>query len=822
MATLLKFNHGLGDAVQFTAVLKALRRREPQREIDVFCLRGKHSALTGLCRRAYHEQELRPAEAEYDELLNLAWAECDRVYSGLPCTKTVRCLDEVFGITPTADELRYEIQIASAARERVRAYLQDVCQSRTSDGERFPVLLLHYEGNTATAQKNLSHRAAHRICAWAMCAGLVPVVLDWDGRSPLPDGRRIHCPGVSAQDLWGGFGSGDAEVLAALIEQSTVCVGIDSGPLHVAAATTTPTLGIWTGHHPLQYFDLADNVTHLVPENWQSKPPGSHPPAAETFTRFYEFETYARDRLPEALPAALGRLTGIEANPLNAENLVRHGELLLHADHPLQDLVIVRDILDNDAYHLAELSTSGGSEVVIDVGAHIGMFAVAWKRKNPQARIVCVEACPENLPALQANVRDEAEVVHAACTYEQGELALLNAVGKQCVSTGGSIVVSREELTREHDRQYFADRRPLPTVTLEEICRRLEVSHIDVLKLDCEGSEFSILEHTSLLPRIGMIVGEFHGYARWQQLRRAKFAGWKYRELSRNPRDDNGTFLLVNPNFARPTRPRAVHGSTGPETQPVLDADLAPIVVTGPGRSGTTWMQHALSQHRDVHIHGQEPLPRELVFQWLQTLLTAGQRAQRNNAALQYAVAHYAGSDADRTHQAVRQMYQQFLCGFGPERPRWGAKLLGLAASPESVAAWEDLWPDTRWIVCLRDPFVTLASQKNTFEPDRRPAEFIENWIACARFAQAHPRAAVFRIDELEQAAPDAREAAFAKVLTTAGLSMDDGVADWIRRWPVIHRVKPHQQRTWQLSQEQREYLLARYPELRAGDNSLS
>ncbi len=837
MTTLLKFDHGLGDAVQLTAVLRALARRQPDRVVDVFCLRGKHSAFTGLCRRAYHNQEPRPEESEYQEVLELGWQECGRVYPGLPCTKTVRCLDEVFGITPAADELRYQVAVSADARQRATDYLRQVCQSAglpvpdasAAEGTvPWPVLLLHYQGNTATESKNLSHRAAQRVCAWAMCAGLVPVILDWDHRSPLPDGKRIFCPGVSAQDIWGGFGSGDAEMLAALVSQAAVFVGIDSGPLHVAAATQTPTLGVWTGHHPVRYFDLADNVTHLVPSEWRKLSPAQDSEAAETFARLYRHETFAENLLPETLPAVLNRLTGKSADPLASPGLVRHGELHLHAAHPMQDLVIVRDILDNDAYHLRQLPTvRSKEEVVVDIGAHIGIFALAWRRlKNAEARIACVEACPENLPVLAANVGNQAEVIHAACTYEPHRLALLNAVGPGCVSTGGSIVVRRDQLPDQHDPQYFADQRPLSRVTLEEICERLGVDHIDVLKLDCEGSEFSILAETSMLPRIRLVVGEYHGYARWQRLRRSKFADWNYRELSRNAQDDNGTFLLINPAFSlaadQPTpASNMAHVGTSSHHMACADPDLAPIIVTGPGRSGTTWMQHALSQHAQVTIHGQEPLAREAVFQWLATLTSAGRRAKRNNGALRYAVPHYAGSPPGRVKEIVRRMYQEFLGGFGPLRARWGAKLLGLVGSSQAVQAWEDLWPDTRWIVCLRDPLVTLASQKNTFEPDRRPAEFLEQWIACARFAESHPRAVPFRIDRLQDASLAQREEAFARVLQTAGLGTDANVQAWLERCPVIHEVKPQRERSWQLTALQRQDLLARYPELEALSRSI-
>jgi hypothetical protein len=70
------------------------------------------------------------------------------------------------------------------------------------------------------------------------------------------------------------------------------------------------------------------------------------------------------------------------------------------------------------------------------------------------------------------------------------------------------------------------------------------VERIDILKLDCEGSEFSILGKTASLDRIGLIVGEYHGKEKFRQLIADRFAGWELRVL----RDGElGTFWLANP-----------------------------------------------------------------------------------------------------------------------------------------------------------------------------------------------------------------------------------------------------------------------------------
>jgi FkbM family methyltransferase len=145
---------------------------------------------------------------------------------------------------------------------------------------------------------------------------------------------------------------------------------------------------------------------------------------------------------------------------------------------------------------------------------------------------------------LKANVGDFAEVIHAACTYEAGPLALLNAVNAASRSTGGSRVVRREELALETDPQYVHDEREMPTVTLEEVMARYDLPRIDVLKLDCEGSEYSILEHGPI-DRVGLIVGEYHGFERWEAFRASRFPGWHYTHLSCS--GEMGNFHLRNP-----------------------------------------------------------------------------------------------------------------------------------------------------------------------------------------------------------------------------------------------------------------------------------
>jgi FkbM family methyltransferase len=293
---------------------------------------------------------------------------------------------------------------------------------------------------------------------------------------------------------------------------------------------------------------LGEHVTHLVPEDHERLLRGNVEAGAAYFQRHYRYQTYS-DLRTSLLGVVRERLKD------QAGALVYSRGYWIRANNAAQDLVVVQDIAEQDSYSIAQLPMP--RPVVVDVGAHIGCFSKRLHERNPLARIFAVECCPENIAALQKNISGFATVIQAALTYEP-EVALLNAVFPNCETTGGSVVVDRTLVQQRlaagelpgaangHPVQYWGDVRPLATLTLEELMAQHGLGHIDILKLDCEGSEFSILGKTTMLERIGVIIGEYHGRKRFQQLVREKFLGWRLTILREG---ELGTFWLENPRY---------------------------------------------------------------------------------------------------------------------------------------------------------------------------------------------------------------------------------------------------------------------------------
>ena len=521
MRLLLRFPHGFGDAVQLTVVLEHLRRFRPDCRIDVQCKRGMQSLFNGQAGAAPLLDE--PIDHSlYAEVRTLAWAEPTTTYGDSPSTKAEVCLREEFRLQPLAALCRYRILPDEGAKTLAQEYLTGLCGEPS--GGRFPVVLIHYQGNSARTKKNLDERIVRRLCRVVRRSGHLPVLLDWDRRSGLLGLPGVHNPGPDAE-LWRGTGTGDGGILAALTGMARLMVGIDSGPAHVAGATETETIVTWRRHHPVQFFGLSPNVMHLVPWNHESFVRGEKGPGLRYFAENYRQRTY-RD-LGHALPELAVEALSTGPLTMDADHWVRRA-------HRQADMDIVRDVYLDDCYGVGEAPIR--PRYAVDVGAHIGSFARRLHQRFPQAKLVCVEANAANVEALRANAGQFARIENSACGYEGRPLRLLSTVYPGTSNTGGSTVVAESAPLPPG----YHDAGLAPAITLEEIQARQGWPRIDLLKLDCEGSEYSILKNCDL-DRVGMIVGEYHGRQRFERLVRDRFSGWNLRIL----RDgDLGIFWL--------------------------------------------------------------------------------------------------------------------------------------------------------------------------------------------------------------------------------------------------------------------------------------
>jgi FkbM family methyltransferase len=137
---------------------------------------------------------------------------------------------------------------------------------------------------------------------------------------------------------------------------------------------------------------------------------------------------------------------------------------------------------------------AGGAQFIVDAGAHIGLASVYFAQRYPNARVVAVELEGANYRMLKLNARAYPNIVpiHAGLWS--------SAMGLKIVNHGADTWSFRAEAGTD-----------VPSVTVQGLLNRFGSSCVDVLKIDIEGGEKEVLEHSDgWIERVKMLVIELH------------------------------------------------------------------------------------------------------------------------------------------------------------------------------------------------------------------------------------------------------------------------------------------------------------------------
>jgi FkbM family methyltransferase len=144
-------------------------------------------------------------------------------------------------------------------------------------------------------------------------------------------------------------------------------------------------------------------------------------------------------------------------------------------------------------------------DVVVDVGAHIGLFtrSVA-KRAN---MVVAIECEPNNLKQLRRNLRNFSNVlvVGKALWNDKGRLPLYLSYSSEGHSLIRDVRVCGVEYATDRGIMVDAD-------TLDNVLSGLGISKVDFVKMDIEGAEIEALEGASeaLKKTSKIVVASYH------------------------------------------------------------------------------------------------------------------------------------------------------------------------------------------------------------------------------------------------------------------------------------------------------------------------
>jgi len=156
---------------------------------------------------------------------------------------------------------------------------------------------------------------------------------------------------------------------------------------------------------------------------------------------------------------------------------------------------LFRDIVLDDEYYLKFLSNRRIQiKTIADIGANVGIFAIAARLAFSYAEIHCYEPNNENFKFLNRN----------------GKTLNLKTFNEAVSNLDGMCSLSKSTTHDTSARISNSDDGDIILSSLRSVLNRFNGKQIDLLKLDCEGSEFEILKDTKSLRRCKFITLEYH------------------------------------------------------------------------------------------------------------------------------------------------------------------------------------------------------------------------------------------------------------------------------------------------------------------------
>jgi FkbM family methyltransferase len=162
------------------------------------------------------------------------------------------------------------------------------------------------------------------------------------------------------------------------------------------------------------------------------------------------------------------------------------------------DRWVVRGVFGEQQYDIA---LQDPPELIIDAGANVGYASVYFANKYPNAHIIAIEPDPENCALFHRNCAAyrNVELIQGALWTSRTDLIIEN-----CADESWAFRVVETPASTNNSFKGF---------TVADILRHSGKQHIDLLKLDIEGSEEQLFssDYESWIGHVKNMMIELHG-----------------------------------------------------------------------------------------------------------------------------------------------------------------------------------------------------------------------------------------------------------------------------------------------------------------------
>lgn len=192
--------------------------------------------------------------------------------------------------------------------------------------------------------------------------------------------------------------------------------------------------------------------------------------------------------------------SGVYATDMFAMNV--NGQPLDIEDDPDSGVskIVFKEI--KTSYKLDDIDFVPG-DVVIDIGAHVGVVSCYLAKKHPYIKVYAYEPNPDNYARLMRNL-------------EKNHIYNVTAFNLAVAGTGNVFLLTPNTFNSGASSGYVGSPKDgiirAECVSLDSILNTNRITHCKLLKLDCEGAEYDIIKAASpyTLRKIDNLRGEFH------------------------------------------------------------------------------------------------------------------------------------------------------------------------------------------------------------------------------------------------------------------------------------------------------------------------
>jgi FkbM family methyltransferase len=141
---------------------------------------------------------------------------------------------------------------------------------------------------------------------------------------------------------------------------------------------------------------------------------------------------------------------------------------------------------------------------VVDIGGGVGDYTLLAALATPHGKVYAFEPFPESFALLQENLAANhvanVQAFPEAIWSQAGALKIDSTLGEP-----GQFISRSTDTQAERSTQ-------VASISIADAFARLEITHCDLMKIDCEGAEYPILFNTpdEVLGHVQRIVMEYH------------------------------------------------------------------------------------------------------------------------------------------------------------------------------------------------------------------------------------------------------------------------------------------------------------------------